>query len=183
MPNLCSYELKAVGTKENQQKLLETMKADYKIDKNDPIHMWRIFDADEYRDDTISDNEMIISGNCAWSVHSCMFDGDGTYQKDDETGKGTTIVALSKELDLIIEIFSEECGYGFMEHFLIDKGELKINDCIDYNEYSNEYETYEEFIEEEMDGDSTIVSKEQFEQAKNDDEYIKVGGIDWEFTI
>ena len=52
-----------------------------------------------------------------------------------------------------------------------------------HNEYSNEYETYEEFIEEEMDGDSTIVSKEQFEQAKNDDEYIKVGGIDWEFTI
>lgn len=114
-------------------------------------------------------------------MYSCMFDGASTYQQKDTTGKGTTITALAKELNLDIEIFSEEPGCGFMEHFLINNcGELEINDCIDYYEYYiEEYDTLEEAIKDLnlKDGD---ITQEEFDEAMADDGYVRKGGIEWD---
>jgi len=184
MPNLCSYGMKVVGTKENKDKLLEIMKRGYDCTKEDDIHMWRVFDA--YRNSYKGDDEELyfIGGNCAWSVYSCMFDGPGTYQQRDETGKGTTIVQLSKDLNLDIEIFSEEPGIGFMEHYIIRQGDVTTNDVVDYYEYDiEEYDTYEQFLEDCPDAKENV-TKDMFDAATKDGEqYIYVGGMEWDYEI
>lgn len=181
MANNCGYALKAVGKKENLQKLAEIMQRDYNCTSEDLPHLWRIFSAEI---DDITEDEIYIYGDCAWSVYSCMFDGNHTYQKDDKTGKGTTITALAKELNLDIEIFSEEPGCGFMEHFLINNcGELEIDDCIGYYEYYiEEYDTLEEAIEDLNleDGD---ITQEEFDEAMANDGYVIKGGIEWDYQI
>lgn len=148
MPNYCNYQLKAKGDKKNLEKLHKIMNADYDYNKeevycSEDAHMFRIFEATliESKDDYI-----IIDGHCAWSVMACMFNDKYTYYRNMKTKykdecKATTIDKLSKELKLDIEIFSEESGCGFMEHFLIKQGEIIIDDCVDYCEnYDTETE-------------------------------------------
>jgi hypothetical protein len=50
------------------------------------------------------------------------------------------------QLQLDMEVYSEECGVGFEEHFIFIDGELIIDECVDivekYNEETMEYERY-----------------------------------------
>ena len=154
MPNYCSFSLKAVGKKENLEKLQEYLKQDYDYNdkKNYPTgkHFFRVFEVYTNESITAIDedkdiHEMIVDGECAWSVFSCMFSGNATYYNDlksripPEDFKGITIPMAAKELNLKIEIFSEEPGWGFMEHYLIDNdGQVLIDDCRDYEEQYDE---------------------------------------------
>lgn len=161
MPNYCSYEMKVNGKKESQEKLLEIMKADYDYNTMEfsaDKHLFRIFEASlcEFSED----DDFFISGYCAWSVYSCMMEGEHSYynslkERFPNEFRGTTLVELSKELDLEIEVFSEEPGCGFMEHYIIKNGELIVNKCHEYEE------VYDEKTEE----------------------YTSIGGIDWDYTI
>lgn len=166
MPNYCNYGMKIKGKKENVNKLIDYIKADYDYNKEEPYcseekHFFRMFECEVYEKTIIEDDKEYSCeayGYCAWSIYSCMFKGDSTYYngfKDREKFFATDIVTESKLLDLEIEIFSEESGVGFMEHYLIDKGKLLINDCIDY------IETYDE----------------------ETDEYETEGGLEWNFSI
>lgn len=111
----------------------------YKLVKlTGPRHMFRVFEA--YVDRSVDEpNASYISGYCAWSVYSCMFKGDYTYYNDflKDYGNryigfmGTTLPDESRRLNLKVEVYSEESGCAFMEHFLIDNGEILIEDCID----------------------------------------------------
>ena len=103
-----------------------------------PRHMFRVFETyvNRSKDEL---NASYISGYCAWSVYSCMFKGDYTYYNDflKDYGNryigfmGTTLPDESRRLNLKIEVYSEEPGLAFMEHFLIDNGEILIEDCVD----------------------------------------------------
>lgn len=162
MPNYCNYQLKAKGDKKNLEKLHRIMNADYRYEKeevycSEDTHMFRIFEAALIE---LNNDYIIIDGYCAWSVFSCMFDSQCTYYRNMHTEykdkcKATTIDKLSKELKLDIEIFSEESGVGFMEHFLIKQGEIIIDDCVDY------YEDYD----------------------PETDETHSEGGIEWIYSI
>lgn len=131
MPNYCDYTMKVAGKQSDIEKLVEILNRDYNYAPGEPKplpHLWRVFEANY-------DGEQIISGYCAWSVYSCMFDVPGSYQydhKDDPKYNGTDIVTLSKELHLKIEIFSEEPGMCFQEHYLIDNGKLLVDETHDY---------------------------------------------------
>lgn len=112
-----------------------------------PRHMFRVFEAYVDRDlDEV--NASYINGYCAWSVYSCMFKGGCTYYNDFIKGydnkyigfMGTTLPDESRRLNLKIEVYSEESGCAFMEHFLIDNGEILIEDCVDVD--------YEEVLDE-----------------------------------
>lgn len=181
MPNYCNYEMRLVGEKENLIKAYNIIKADYDYKEDGTVecdadkHLFRIFEceyegyhygvnsAEEAIEKYSDGNALILSGNCAWSVYSCMFEGESTYYSQwteerkakYECFKGTTIDRISKEFELDIEIFSEEGGCGFMEHYLINNGEIIIDDCIDY------HEDYDE----------------------ETDEYTPVGGLAWEYAI
>ena len=188
MPNYCDYFMKVKGKPENVDEFVEVIQASYSFDDQDNCicdagrHFWRVFEA-YIEDEEIVDGikSVYIGGYCAWSVHSCMMSGESTYQNDYPNGLGTTLDIESKRLELEIEVFSGEPGMGFMEHFVIIKGEIKMNACIEYHEYdTEEYKTVKAMNK----ALGTKFTERQFAYAKDkDDGYIKVGGIPWDFTI
>jgi uracil-DNA glycosylase family 4 len=55
-----------------------------------------------------------------------------------------TLFEACKQLELDMEVYSEECGCGFQEHYLFIDGELVAEECVDYSEeYNEETEEYE----------------------------------------
>lgn len=175
MPNYCNYGMKIKGQKENVEKLVSYLKADYYYKEDGTVecsadkHFFRIFEVEE----THSENEgdlysSMVYGYCAWSVYSCMMQGEHTYynrfkEKDKKEFYGTHMVEATNELDLEVEIFSEESGMGFMEHYIIDKGKVLVDDCVDWRElYDEEGEP--------------IYDEETGEQKAE-------GGMEWAYTI
>ena len=186
MPNICSYAMQVKGKSENVKEFIKMIQVNYAFDDNgncynpdtkEPVerHLWRVFDAYVDEDITTGDERKVsLSGSCAWSVKSCMFEGFGTYQSQHPDGNGTTIPIESDRLQLTIEIFSEECGMCFMEHYVVVDGVVIIDECVDWEEYCTEdYETVEEMNEE----CGTNFTQEQFDE----EDYISVGGMDWIF--
>lgn len=177
MPNYCNYEMKIVGKKENVGKIVSYLQAEYNYnyDWEKEIykfskctadkHFFRVFEADllDTEDDYDVKNKLIavtVNGSCAWSVYCCMFKGEYTYYSNPKSKydifKGTNMEDVTKELDLKVEIFSEEFGNNFMEHYLIDKGNILINECKDFEtKYDKEEDVY----------------------------VIASGGLDWDYQI
>lgn len=139
MPNYCNYEMKIKGSKDAIKRVLECLKADYDYNKGKPDHkhFFRVFDV--YDDNEMKDNgdgtfTQFVFGDCAWSVHSCMCSGEHTYYNDGkesfgENFMGTDLLEQSKDCE--IEVFSEEEGMEFSEHYIFKNGECLVDDCVD----------------------------------------------------
>ena len=186
MPNYCSYSMKVKGTPENVQEFVNIIQVNYLYQEDgtcvdfktkEPIerHLWRVFEADIFDDEIIDDiRSVTITGCCAWSVYSCMCAGRSTYQNDNPNKNGTTLENESARLNLSIEVFSEEPGCCFMEHYVYVNGKEIIGDCVDWNEYYvGDFETVEELNAEY----NTNFTQEEFES----DEYLHIGGMEWIF--
>lgn len=127
MANNCLYVMKVVGKKENCEKWLKKMN-----DYEEENHFFRIFST-EICDE--GEDFIEISGDCAWSIETCC--RAGGYSQ------GTDLLEInSRDLDLVVEIYSQECGMAFEEHYLYKKGECIVDECTDWFETYNE-ETYE----------------------------------------
>lgn len=138
MPNYCNYEMKIKGSKDAIKRVLECLKADYNytIGKPEHKHFFRVFDV--YDDEEMEDNgdgtfTQFVFGDCAWSVYSCMCSGDHTYFNDckesfGENFMGTTLLEQSKDCE--IEVFSEEEGMEFSEHYIFKNGKCLVDDCV-----------------------------------------------------
>ena len=172
MPNLCDYSMRIKGTKENVYEFHKRME-DYEL----PNHLWRIFEADIYNkkdngDGTIS---IDVTGSCAWSIETCC--------RASGYSEGVDLLEVnSRELNLEIEIWSEESGMCFQEYYLYKNGECLIDDCVEWNEYyydEYEYESFEEFKEEYALPDDIT------EDDLEDEYYYHEGGFDnyCEFSI
>ncbi|MGN8644208.1 hypothetical protein ACTQZR_12885 [Catenibacterium mitsuokai] len=183
MPNLCDYSMKIVGKKEDIADFIEVMQCDYDYENYEfsfNRHMGgRVFEAIEDSEGITLENgkySIEIYGNCAWSVQACMTDGNFTYYKEfkDEYGdnsRSTTLQLESERLHLDIEVYSNEIGIGFQEHYLIKEGHTKISESVDFSAYCIEdYETKEEA---ELDNDLTITD----EEWSDNDGYIYRGGF------
>ena len=150
MANNCLYEMRVVGKKENVEEFVKILKYEVK-----DHWLSRIFSAYDENWENLKDGRVVCSiyGDCAWSVHSCMFSGYGSYFGDGadlKDGQSTAGIE-SKRLGLEIEIYSTEPGIGFAEHYLIKNGEVLINDETDYAEYwyePSEWDSFEEFKKE-----------------------------------
>ena len=189
MPNYCNYELKAKGEKENLEKLIEILNNNYNMSEEDPLHMFRIFEATP-----TFDNEektfLTVRGYCAWSVYSCMMEGACTYYSDSyKDTNATTIDRLAKDLNLYIEIISEEPGMCFMEHIMCyPDGEI-IHESLPWYEFDIEdYDTFEKFNKDVLSGITGIIkdeisnyiNEEVFYNAKKQGQlYITFGGYDY----
>ncbi len=180
MPNICSFCAKIKGEKmEDVKRVLDAFRNDY-----DKEHLYRIFDATVNSNPEKTDDDEIsleVLGNCAWSVYSCTMSGEHTYYGDfgkGDQGTGTCLEILTKETNTIIEIYSEECGCGFQEHIIIDRGEITKHDCVDYAEHwidPDEFESIEDYNKE---------YDTNFTEDMVEDEYVRVGGFEnWDFTI
>ena len=136
-------------------------------------HFYRVFEADVMEEGEQDDKYYaIISGDCAWSVHSCMMSGPGSYYSDNVNDNelrkehSTTLVLESENLKLKIEYYSAEPGMGFAEHCLIDNGKILIEEEFEYNEfYLGDYETKKD-AEEEL---GIEISNQEWE---NPDRYV-----------
>ena len=166
MANYCYFELKIKGKKENVNKMVSYFKADYSYETtcdenyNREIisskctadkHFFRIFECevvDEYFESD-DGSYVILDGQCAWSVSSCMLAEDHSYYSDwiksslacGAEFKGSNVPLESKNLDLDVEIFSEETD--FMEHYIIKKGHITTSETVDCEEiYDEESHSY-----------------------------------------
>lgn len=189
MPNYCSYSMCVKGKKENVEEFIKVIEADYNyhtMEFSYDRHLFRVFEAYYNEVEEMADGtwQVIIDGNCAWSVGSCMFDSHSssyynTIKSDyPDEFRGTTVPIESERLNLSIEIYSEECGMGFQEHYVVVNGDVICEECVDYYEYwLDEYETKEE-AEEDLGIEITD------EKWNNNEGYITRGGFEnWDFEI
>lgn len=186
MPNYCYYEMCVRGQKKNVEEFIKVIKADYNYTDMKftyKRHLFRVFSADydELEQVENDDYRVIISGDCAWSVATCMLP-HGYYRslkaEYPNEFRGTTLQKESRKLNLAIEVYSEECGMCFQEHYLFDNGEEIINECVDYNEYA----IYEYTSKAEAEEDLGIEITD--EEWNSGEEYIKRGGFEeWDFEI
>ena len=164
MSNNCFYDMRITGKKKNVVELLKMMQREdeYKHDG-----LGRIFDCvvvDEVPIEIADDNDVIevdVCGDCANSIRGAMC-SDGGYRQ-------VCLESETKRLNLVVEAYSSEPGNGFQEHVLIDRGEMLVNECVDYEEYDiQDYESLEEYNEK---------NGTDFTEDMVVDEYVHVGGF------
>ena len=156
MANYCGYSMKVKGEKDNVILWLHKMTG-----KSEDDRLGGFYTTDVYEEE---DDCIYICGDCKWSVESC-FQGDADL-----------IAELSKELDIEVEIWSEEPGWEFQEHFLYKKGICYANDCIEWHMYywdNIDYPTFKEYADEEWNGECPV-DEDDFDE----DGYAYSGGFE-----
>lgn len=173
MANNCYFEMLIKGTKESCEEWVKRM-----CSHNEPNHFYRIFTCEvyesEYIDEAKNEYMMEICGDCAWSLESCC--------RASGYSNGIDLFAVNtKELNLRMEVFSEETGMCFQEHYIYDRGICKADECVDYHEYwytESEYGSFEEYKKIYKIPDE--ITEEDFDENG----ICKVGGFDeWEYSI
>ena len=156
MSNWTFTRISVVGRKECVNEFIKVLNANYDYYYYNFDHKFHVFktwvqsyDHEIYGQIMQAD----IYVECAWSVYVCMFKGPNTYYND-RVGlynRAVSIDELSKIYGLNIEIWSEESGMCFQEHYYIINGNIIINeefsskhgyiyiDDINYDEYINIY--------------------------------------------
>ena len=181
MANNCMYSMLIVGEKENVNEFEQMMQ--YSHPQN--ICFARIFEAYESRRFLLKDGRTAVQldGDCAWSVFSCMMEGYGTYYSDHKDNSDTKLTTLTHEgerLRLDIEIFSEEPGIGFTEHYRIINGQIIVYDCLDYEECwydEDEFDSFEDFKKEYNIPDN--ITEDDLDEGG----FYAKGQLDWTFAL
>lgn len=139
MPNYCNYDMRIKGSKKAINRVIECLKADYNYGKGKPSHkhFFRVFecnDEGEFHKEANGEFSKTVYGYLAWSCSSCMLSGTYSYYQDvkksnKDTFMGTDLAEQSR--DCTIEVFSEEEGMCFSEHYLFKNGICYIDDTCD----------------------------------------------------
>ena len=183
MPNYCDYAMRVKGTYEAIDEMEKRL-----TDYDHTPHFWRVFEAN--RTDGISevpegdDADMVteFSGTCAWSVFSCMCKGKGTYANDcTDKSVTTSLSETAKELELEIEVYSEEPGIGFAEHYLYLTDGTAVEDETPFEEIWWDRETYGTFAE--LDAEYNLSERDITEESFGDEDYVTIGGYEWCWTF
>lgn len=138
MANYCSIDGKITGRRDNVQELLDMLCWEKQF-KDEGLGAMYDCDYDAHdlmlagKDDIV---EVYIFGGCKWSVLCALREEYKTPSLESET----------ERLNCVIELYSSEPGCQFQEHVLIDRGEVLIDDCVDYELYMvSAYTSLEEF--------------------------------------
>ena len=140
MANYCSIDGKITGRRDNVQELLDMLCWEKQF-KDEGLGAMYDCDYDAHdlmlagKDDIV---EVYIFGGCRWSVLCALREEYKTPSLESET----------KRLNCVIELYSSEPGCQFQEHVLIDRGEVLIDDCVDYKFHEiTAYDSLEEYNE------------------------------------
>lgn len=134
MANTCFFYGSIHGTKEDVLRFKREV-----IDPNNVIYRTNITSDYSYEDATFSQYEyyehvvLSLDGECDWSIVSSM----GENLRPDSVYKN--MATLSREYNLIIDMFGEEDSIEFQEHYVWYKGDLISDQCIDKVDYTIEY--------------------------------------------
>jgi hypothetical protein len=166
----------------NKEDIIQFHKA---LTQDGKIWMGRGAEADlEFEGDDLAS----MSGWCKWSVVSALIDNAISMRTEperwyhapgEEEHEYITLYEACKKWNLVMEVYSEEGGCQFQEHFLCDKGEVIYEECVEWEEYDiYDYESKEEAEEE-------LGTKFTDEEWKNEEDgRITRGGFEsWDFEI
>lgn len=192
MPNWCFSRLSVIGRKECVDELVNILNAKYNYTKEEFSHIPHMFRCFLESYDIIDTYGLLVHAdifvNCAWSVYSCMFNGPGTYYDDyitdrkrNKYGFATNILEISKNLGLWIEIWSEEEGFCFEEHYIINQGILIKDE--EYNigitHFIGEYNNYHDYKE---DYEKDAIPEEKFNKLMSENVYSFIPDYkEWEY--
>lgn len=161
MANLCSFIMRVKGRADNLRKfdnIIVNSEVSYPKEKYFRRCEFELLTDPEILLN-IEDDEILYidySGTCAWSVGYAMAYNNPNFVLIENDALATNLQRESELLALDIEVFSEEGGCGFQEHYLYKEGWQIENETVDFEEIYNE-ET---------------------------DDYERIGGFEsWEFTI
>ena len=168
MANCCGYEMKVIGPKMNCKKLLDILqnKSDREFDRVYEAYLSREYGNDDRY-------IMEISGDCAWSVMLSMI--DSSYRK--RPGR-TSLAAESKRLKLDIEVYSAEPEVGFAEHYRYQNGTALNHECVDYEEFWWDHDSYPTIKKLNAEYGTTF-SEDDFDENSI---HIEGGFGDWDFA-
>lgn len=115
-----------------------------------------------------------IDGDCKWSVRSAILDKNKLQE-------------IISKYKLNLEIYSEEPGCGFMEHYLWEEGELILSESTDFalihiDDIQDDQEWAEDFFNSQV-VKNMCITKDNYESFADDDGYIKIGGYDYMWTV
>lgn len=139
MANICSFKMRLKGEKENISKFFLA------LTQAGNIWMGRGAEADI---DYLSHNEAEIVGYCKWSIQSALIDNSLSMRRQKETGEGywgdldtskgfITLFEACEEYHVNMEVYSEEPGCGFSEHYVYNDGEI-LDECVNFSEECDE---------------------------------------------
>ena len=128
-----------------------------------------------------------IDGWCKWSVSSAMISNAVSMrtepniwafsQREKDELEFITLTEATKKWNLVVEVYSEEPGCEFQEHYVFDNGIVLEDDYAEYHEYwVDEYETKEE-AENEL---GIEITDEEWEAG---DTICRGGFKNWDFEI
>lgn len=180
MANICSFQMCVRGNCGDIEKFYDAM-----CQKGN-IYMGRGAEAEiEFE----SEDRAFITGWCKWSIQSALIDNaesmrsnpDRWWWGDDVDPKNLEFITLweaCKKWNIDMEVYSEECGCCFQEHYVCVDGDIVCEECVEWNEYLLEdYETKEDA---EADYGTTFTD----EEWANKDERVTRGGFEnWDFEI
>ena len=179
MANICSFSMYVRGKSEDIQSFYDAMC------QNGNIYMGRGADAELIMED---DDGARIEGWCKWSIQSALIDNamsmrsnPGMWYFGDNVDASkfefVTLYEACEKWNLDMEVYSEEPGCCFQEHYMFVDGDIVADECVEYYEYYiEEFETKEE-AERELE---ITLTDEEWEAH----EYVSRGGFDdWHFEI
>ena len=183
MANICSFSMLVNGTHDNIEKFYNAMSQD------GDIYMGRGAEAEIKYDDNYDDegnDRAFIDGWCKWSVQSALHDNAismrtkpemwAFHNTDPSKLEFITFIEASEKWNLEVEVYSEEPGCEFQEHYIVRNGIMELDECVEWHEYwIDDYETKEE-AEEEI---GIFITDEEWEEG-----FVQRGGFgEWVFEI
>jgi hypothetical protein len=176
MPNWCEYEMKIKGSKDAIKRVVECLTYDYDYGVGKPTHkhFFRVFDC-YYDLENLQDNKdgtytCWLCGSVAWSVRAGMLSGESTYydlvKKDHEDiFMGTDLLEQSQDCE--IEVFGEEGGCLFAEHYHFKNGECLTaeTDGLKMVAFDEDGNLLQDIDWDEYDGDIQYLSR--FKEKKD----------------
>lgn len=166
MANNCYFRMKVVGMPEHIKELIDMLT---KKDKYQDTGLGGIYFCEIY-EGSADEGAVELWGECAWSVATAMIDY-GTLDV-------ITLPAATEKFGLTVEVYSEELGMGFQEHYLVENGKIIIEECVDCEEYYVQDMTADE--KEEFKREHRLTEGEIIERMEEG--YVKIGGFErWDF--
>lgn len=138
------------------------------------VHLGRVFSSWCYGKGKRKDNTFYAyaDGDCAWSFQSAILD-KGLFQQ------------IIRKYKLSVEVYTEEPGVGFAEHYLWTDGELMVDRCVDlsvWSVYDLEEEDLEDFLSD-LDVQKAGITKENYLDKADENGDIRVGGFEEVWTV
>ena len=178
MANICNFTMYVKGNNEDIESFYNAL-----VQEGD-VYMGRGAEA-EIR---YEDNAAFIDGWCKWSVQSALVHNAISMRTNPEMWawgndvdstqlEFVTLFEACREWNLDMEVYSEEPGCEFQEHYICLKGDVVCDECVEYHEYDiYDYEIKEE-AEEEL---GIEITDDEWDK----EDYIYRGGFEnWDFEI